>query len=68
MAYDIRYEFFDKDGKTVGSVKGVFSAAAHQLLGDETLYSAGGRCGTSFRLTYVNAYDVTSEGVDQPHF
>jgi hypothetical protein len=68
MAYDIRYEFFDKNGKAVGSVEGVFSAAAHQLLGDEALYSAGGRCGTSFRLAYVNAYDDTSEGVDQPHF
>ncbi|MCX4427100.1 hypothetical protein [Streptomyces mirabilis] len=41
---------------------------AHQLLGDEALYSAGGRCGTSFRLAYVNAYDDRSDGVDQPHF
>ncbi|MFF7884098.1 hypothetical protein ACH40F_20530 [Streptomyces sp. NPDC020794] len=40
----------DKNAKAVGSVEGVFSAAAHQLLADEALYSADGRCGTSFRL------------------
>ncbi|MGW2613037.1 hypothetical protein ACWC4A_53665 [Streptomyces mirabilis] len=68
MAYDIRYEFFDRNGKAVGSVEGVFSATAHQVLGDEALYSASGRCGTSFRLAYVNAYDNTGDGVDQPHF
>ncbi|MGW3099677.1 hypothetical protein ACWDCC_40265 [Streptomyces sp. NPDC001102] len=68
MAYDIRYEFLDKKGKVTGSVEGVFSVAAHQLLGGEALYSAGGRCGSSLRLVYVNAYDDTSDGVDQPHF
>ena len=64
MAYDIRYEFLDKNGKVTGSMDGVFSVAAHQLLGDEALYSAGGRCGSSLRL----AYDDTNDGADQPHF
>ncbi|MCI3277019.1 hypothetical protein [Streptomyces cylindrosporus] len=68
MAYDIRYVFLDKSGKVVGSVEGVFSVAAHQLLGDEALYSDGGRCGPTFRLAYVNAYDNTSDGADQPTF
>ncbi|MER7178537.1 hypothetical protein ABT404_03440 [Streptomyces hyaluromycini] len=68
MAYDIRYEFLDTSGKVVGSAEGVFSVAAHQLLGDEGLYGDTGRCGTKFRLAYVNAYDSTSDGADQPHF
>ncbi|MFJ2610046.1 hypothetical protein ACIO13_34550 [Streptomyces sp. NPDC087425] len=68
MAYDIRYDFLDKSGKVVGSAEGVFSVAAHQLLGDEALYSAGGECGPRIRLAYINAYDNTSEGADEPHF
>ncbi|MFI9809991.1 hypothetical protein ACIHEJ_37800 [Streptomyces sp. NPDC052301] len=67
-AYDIRYDFLDRHGKVVGHVEGVFSVSPHQVLGDEALYSDGGRCGQSFRLAYVNAYDNTSDGADQPHF
>ncbi|MFF9607819.1 hypothetical protein ACF1GY_37140 [Streptomyces sp. NPDC014684] len=68
MAYDIRYEFTDTKGKVVGSAEGVFSVTPHQVLGDEALYGDTGRCGPKFRLAYVNAYDNTSDGADQPHF
>ncbi|AVH57511.1 MULTISPECIES: hypothetical protein [Streptomyces] len=62
MAYDIRYDFLDKSGKVVGSAGCVFSVTAHQLLGDEALYSASGKCRPKFRLVYINAYDNTSAG------
>ncbi|WP_143074917.1 hypothetical protein [Streptomyces mangrovisoli] len=68
MAYDIRYEFLDTKGKVVGSAEGVFSVAAHQVLGDEGLYGDSGHCGPKLRLVYVNAYDDTDDGADQPHF
>ncbi|WP_328551199.1 hypothetical protein [Streptomyces sp. NBC_00358] len=68
MAYDIRYEFLDTKGKVVGSAEGVFSVAAHQLLGDEGLYGDSGHCGPKVRLVSVNAYDNTGDGADQPDF
>ncbi|MGW7610965.1 hypothetical protein ACWGKW_27565 [Streptomyces sp. NPDC054766] len=68
MAYDIRYEFLDTKGEVVGSAEGVFSVAAHQLLGDEGLYGDSGHCGPKLRLVYVNAYDNTGDGADQPDF
>ncbi|WP_406117613.1 hypothetical protein [Streptomyces sp. NBC_00989] len=68
MAYDIRYEFLDSSGKVVGSAEGVFAVAAHQLLGDEGLYGDTGRCGPTFRLAYINAYDSTGDGAGRPHF
>lgn len=68
MAYDIKYDFIGATGKVVGSVEGVFSVAPHQTLGDEALYASRGHCGPSFRLAYVNAYDNTKDGADQPNF
>ncbi len=68
MAYDIRYEFLDTAGKVVGSAEGVFTLSAHQLLGDKALTGDSGRCGPRFRLAYINAYDRTGDGADQPDF
>ncbi|MFF7966785.1 hypothetical protein ACFZC3_15635 [Streptomyces sp. NPDC007903] len=67
MAYDIKYDLVSKDGKVVGSAGGVFETAAHQILGDERLFDTLGRCGTTARLAYVNAYDNSGEDA-QPAF
>ncbi|MFF9378179.1 hypothetical protein ACF1BB_27085 [Streptomyces griseoluteus] len=68
MAYDIKYNLLDKRGDVVGSATGVFEAAAHQALGEQRLFSFVGRCGSSARLAYVNAYDNTGDGNSQPDF
>ncbi|MFG3283430.1 hypothetical protein [Streptomyces sp. NPDC048111] len=68
MAYDIRYEFLDARGTTIGSAYGVFSVSAHQVLGEQALFGSTGSCGARFRLAYVNAYDSSGDGVSQPHF
>ncbi|MEU1536028.1 hypothetical protein [Streptomyces fagopyri] len=68
MAYDIRYEFLDENGRVVGSTEGVFTLSAHQLIGDETLWGDTGRCGPRMRLAYINAYDSSGDGADQPTF
>jgi hypothetical protein len=43
MAYDIRYEFFDKNGKAVGSVVGVFSARPSIAWTDFVAYASAGQ-------------------------
>ncbi|MFC9529015.1 hypothetical protein ACFT38_00435 [Streptomyces sp. NPDC056975] len=68
MAYDIRYEFLGTSGRAVGSAEGVFTLSAHQVLGDQELYSAGGKCGPTMRLAFIKAYDSTGDGADQPTF
>ncbi|MFD7342201.1 hypothetical protein ACFV98_40525 [Streptomyces violascens] len=68
MAYDIRYEFLDERGRTIGTAYGVFSASANQVLGDQALFGSTGSCGARFRLAYVNAYESSGDGPSQPHF
>ncbi|MFE7234661.1 hypothetical protein ACWCRF_27695 [Streptomyces sp. NPDC002405] len=68
MAYGIRYDYLEKQGKVVGHAEGVFSAAPHQVIGDEALHSAGGVCRPKYKFAFINAYDNSGEGADQPHF
>lgn len=68
MAYDIKYDFVDAHGKTIGSAGGVFTVEAHGIIGDTRLFDTAGRCSTKARLAYVNAYDDSKDGADQPTF
>lgn len=43
MAYDIRYEFCDKNGKAVGSVVGVFSARPSTAWTEFAAYASAGQ-------------------------
>ena len=43
MAYDIRYELFDKNGKAVGSMVGVFSARPSTAWTEFVAYASAGR-------------------------
>ncbi|WP_329375081.1 hypothetical protein [Streptomyces sp. NBC_01483] len=43
MASDIRYEFFDKNGKAVGSVVGVFSARPSTAWTEFAAYASAGQ-------------------------
>ncbi|MCX5097119.1 hypothetical protein OOK36_52275 [Streptomyces sp. NBC_00365] len=43
MAYDIRYEFFDKNGKAVGSMVGVFSARPSTAWTEFVAYASAGQ-------------------------
>ncbi|MFF3697907.1 hypothetical protein [Streptomyces sp. NPDC002221] len=68
MAYDIRYEFLDERGRTIGTAYGAFSASANQVLGNQVLSGSTGSCGARFRPAYANAYDSSGDGPSRPHF
>jgi len=68
LAYDIKYNLVDKNGKVVGSAGGVFEVASHGVVGDTRLFDISGRCGAKARLAYVNAYVFEGHGNDQPSF
>jgi len=66
MAYDIKYNLVDAQGKTVGSAGGVFAVKAHGIIGDTRLFDVSGHCGKRARLAYVNAYNDDGHGDEQP--
>lgn len=68
MAYDIKYNLVDADGKTVGSAGGVFTVEPHGVIGDKRLSDITGHCSKKARLAYVNAYIFEGHGNDQPSF